>query len=113
VATVDLRVLLPTRHAPRVSQPASNPNRPQNVVVTTLAQCTPKASLRRTLVTKIRARRSFSRPLVSFYARRAGFEPVPALEWTPRVCLRCAAFRLRRATSAPVRERRDRWVDRC
>ncbi|CAI8747351.1 hypothetical protein EMIT0P253_170044 [Pseudomonas sp. IT-P253] len=26
---MDLRVLLPTRHAPKVSQPASNPKRPR------------------------------------------------------------------------------------
>jgi len=31
-ATVYLRVLLPTRHAPQVLLPASNPNRPQSGV---------------------------------------------------------------------------------
>jgi len=35
-ATVDLRVLLPTRHAPKVSRPASNPNRPQSCSYTAL-----------------------------------------------------------------------------
>ena len=37
-ATVDLRVLLPTRHAPKVSRPASNPNRPQSCSYTALTR---------------------------------------------------------------------------